>query len=59
MAEEVSNLLISDIARGSSREVQLSCFQTVCNGPVPEDLRAVHLQDAVSLFTCYLSELAS
>ncbi|PKI31565.1 hypothetical protein CRG98_048049 [Punica granatum] len=59
MAEEISSLLIADISDGPNRDVQLSCFDTVCSAPIPEDLRSSHFQDAVSLFTCYLSELAS
>ncbi|KAA8541971.1 hypothetical protein F0562_023123 [Nyssa sinensis] len=59
MAEEVSNLLLSDSGEGSTRGVQLSCFDTIFNAPIPEDQRSCHLQDAVSLFTCYLSEAAS
>lgn len=59
MAEEISNLLLSDSGEGSTRGVQLSCFDGVFSAPIPEDLRSCHLQDAVSLFTCYLSEAAS
>ncbi|KAK4764700.1 hypothetical protein SAY86_025790 [Trapa natans] len=59
MAEETSSLLIAGIAEGPNREIQLSCFDTVGSAPVPEDLRSSHFQDAVSLFTCYLSELTS
>ncbi|XP_058004732.1 nuclear pore complex protein NUP96 isoform X1 [Hevea brasiliensis] len=59
MAEEISELLLSDISEGSTRDAQLSCFDTVFNAPVLEDLRSNHLQDAVSLFTLYLSEIAT
>lgn len=61
MAEEISELLLSDpdIREGSTRDAQLSCFDTVLRAPIPEDLRSNHLQDAVSLFTCYLSEMAA
>lgn len=59
MAEEISNLLLSDTGEGSTREVQLSCFDTTVYAPLPEDLQSGHLQHAVSLFTCYLSEEAS
>ncbi|XP_048129768.1 nuclear pore complex protein NUP96 isoform X2 [Rhodamnia argentea] len=59
MAEEISSLLLSDISEDPTRDLQLSCFRNVCSAPVPEDLRASHLQDAVALYTCYLSELAS
>lgn len=58
MAEEVCSLLLSDSGEGSSGEVQLSCFNTVFTAPIPEDLRSYHLQDAVSLFTSCLSEMA-
>ena len=61
MAEEISSLLLSDLGEGvgSSRDVQLSCFDTVSSAPIPDELRASHLQDAVSLFTCFLSEVAT
>lgn len=61
MAEEISELLLSDsdIREGSTRDAQLSCFDTVLSAPIPVDLRSNHLQDAVSLFTCYLSEMAA
>ncbi|KAL0319088.1 UNVERIFIED_CONTAM: Nuclear pore complex protein [Sesamum angustifolium] len=58
MAEEICSLLLSDSIEGSTGEAQLNCFDTVFRGPMPEDLRSYHLQDAVSLFTCYLSEIA-
>lgn len=59
MAEEISSLLISDISEDPTRDRQLSCFRNVCSAPVPEDLQTNHLQDAVALYACYLSELAS
>ncbi|CAK9169753.1 unnamed protein product [Ilex paraguariensis] len=59
MAEEICHLLVSDNGEGSTRDSQLSCFETIFGAPITEDLRAYHLQDAVSLFTCYLSEAAS
>ncbi|XP_059303513.1 nuclear pore complex protein NUP96 [Lycium ferocissimum] len=59
MAEEICNLLLSDNGGTSSNEVQLSCYDTVFKAPIPEDTRAYHLQDAVSLFTSYLSEVPS
>lgn len=59
MAEEINELLLSDISGGSTRDSQLICFDTVFSGPIPEDLRSNHLQDAVSLFTCYLAEMAA
>lgn len=60
MAEEVSSLLLSDVSDDSTSEAQLNCFDTVFTAPVPEDVRSSQLQDAVSLFTCYLSsEVAS
>lgn len=58
MAEEISSLLLSDSDGGSTGEDQLSCFDTVFRAPIPEDLRSYHLQDAISLFTCHLSEMA-
>ncbi|KAK0578868.1 hypothetical protein LWI29_017512 [Acer saccharum] len=59
MSEEICDLLLSDISEGPSREAQLNCFNAVFSAPIPADLRSNHLQDAVSLFTCYLSEIAS
>ncbi|CAK7336280.1 unnamed protein product [Dovyalis caffra] len=61
MADEISELLLSDsdIREGSTRDSQLSCFDTVLSAPIPEDHRSNHLQDAVSIFTCYLSEMAA
>lgn len=59
MAEEICTLLVSDSNEDSKREVQLSCFSTIFKAPLPEDLRSCHLQDAVSLFTCYITEAAS
>lgn len=56
MAEEICSLLLSDSSEGLSREAQLNCFDTMFRGPVPDDLRSCHLQDAVSLFTYYLLE---
>ncbi|CAI9754140.1 unnamed protein product [Fraxinus pennsylvanica] len=56
MAEEICSLLLSDSSEGLSREAQLNCFDAMFRGPVPEDLRSCHLQDAVSLFTYYLLE---
>ncbi|KAL2479060.1 Nuclear pore complex protein [Forsythia ovata] len=58
MAEEICSLLLSESGEGLSREAQLNCFDTMFRGPIPEDLRSCHLQDAVSLFTCYLLEEA-
>lgn len=58
MAEEISSLLLSDCGEDLSGEVQLSCFDTVFRGPLAEDQRLYHLQDAISLFTCFLSEMA-
>ncbi|MCD7471022.1 hypothetical protein HAX54_011285 [Datura stramonium] len=59
MAEEICNLLLSGSGGISSNEVQLSCYDTIFKAPIPEDTRAYHLQDAVSLFTSYLSEVPS
>lgn len=59
MAEEICGLLLGDRGEDSTRDVQLSCFDTVFSAPIPEDIRSSHLQDAVSLFTCFLSEVAS
>lgn len=59
MAEEICSLLLSDSGEGSTRETQLGCYDTVAVAPLPEDVRSCHLQDAVALFTCYLSEMGA
>ncbi|PON79848.1 Peptidase [Parasponia andersonii] len=59
MAEEICSLLLSDLGEGSTCDVQLSCFDSVSSAPIPDELRSSHLQDAVSLFTCFLSEVAA
>ncbi|GMY06090.1 nuclear pore complex protein NUP96 [Fagus crenata] len=59
MAEEVCGLLLSDIGEGSTCDDQLSCFDTAFSAPIPEDLRSSYLQGAVSVFTCFLSEVAT
>ncbi|XP_010472890.1 PREDICTED: nuclear pore complex protein NUP96 isoform X1 [Camelina sativa] len=56
MAEEICDMLLSDLSKDPSRETQLSCFETAFDAPLPEDVRSTHLQDAVSLFSLYLSE---
>lgn len=56
MAEEICDLLLSDLSLDPSRESQLKCFETAFDAPLPEDVRSTHLQDAVSLFSLYLSE---
>ncbi|OVA06615.1 Peptidase S59 [Macleaya cordata] len=56
MAEEICSLLLSSGEECPTREVQLSSFDTVVNAPLPEDLRSCHLQEAVLLFTDFLSE---
>ncbi|KAK9110620.1 hypothetical protein Sjap_018680 [Stephania japonica] len=56
MAEEICTLLLSNGGKGSSAsEVPLS-FEAVVSAPLPEDLRSCHLQEAISLFTYFLSE---
>ncbi|XP_058098481.1 nuclear pore complex protein NUP96 [Magnolia sinica] len=59
MAEELCTLLALDGGEDSTREDQMSCFETMLNAPTPEDWRSCHLQDAVSVFTFSLSERAS
>ena len=59
MAEEICDLLLSDISKGPTRDAQLSCFDNVFSAPIPEDLGSNHLQDAVTVFTCHLSEVAN
>ncbi|KAK8525109.1 hypothetical protein V6N12_029951 [Hibiscus sabdariffa] len=59
MAEEICNLLLSDTSGSQTCDDQLSCYDTVFSAPIPEDLRSTHLQDAVAVFTCSLSEVLS
>ncbi|XP_051136178.1 nuclear pore complex protein NUP96 [Andrographis paniculata] len=59
MAQEICSLLCdssSSSSEGSTGEVQQRCFDTIFRAPIPEDLSSSHLQEAVSVFTCYLSE---
>ncbi|GLJ48858.1 hypothetical protein SUGI_1030380 [Cryptomeria japonica] len=60
MADEVTSLLMSE-NRGDmqTQSLQISCFDTIIDAPVPEDLRLCRLQDAVSVFTSWLSEVTS
>ncbi|KAL2894222.1 Nuclear pore complex protein NUP96 [Bienertia sinuspersici] len=59
MSEEICSLLVSDSGEHSTRETQLSCFDTIAAAPIPEDRRSCHLQEAVLLFTTFLSEAAT
>ncbi|RAL41394.1 hypothetical protein DM860_010188 [Cuscuta australis] len=62
MGEEICNLLLgsSEEDEGSTSEAQLCCYHgTVFKAPISQDLQNYHLQDAVSCFTSYLSELVS
>ncbi|XP_013620862.1 PREDICTED: nuclear pore complex protein NUP96 [Brassica oleracea var. oleracea] len=56
MAEEICELLLSGLSVYPDRDSQLRCFMTAFKAPLPEDVRSSHLQDAVSLFSLYLSE---
>lgn len=59
MASQICDLLLSAVGEGASRDEQFGCFNTAFSAPIPEDLRSGHLQDAVYLFTSYLSEIAT
>lgn len=60
MADEVASLLTSENKKDThTRSLQMSCFDTITDAPVPEDLRLCRLQDAVSVFTSWLSEVTS
>ena len=59
MASEICHLLLSAVGEGASRDEQFSCFDTAFGAPLPEDVRSGHLQDAVYLFTSFLSEIAT
>ncbi|KAK2378290.1 Nucleoporin autopeptidase [Trifolium repens] len=57
MASEICDLLLSAVGEGATRDEQFSCFDTAFSAPIPEDFRSGHLQDAVYLFTSFLSEI--
>uniref|UniRef100_A0A7N0ZRH1 Peptidase S59 domain-containing protein n=1 Tax=Kalanchoe fedtschenkoi TaxID=63787 RepID=A0A7N0ZRH1_KALFE len=60
MAEEICNLTLLESGRESATsEVLLASYSTVLSAPIPEDGRSCHLQEAISHFTCYLTERAS
>ncbi|KAL2972664.1 hypothetical protein AAZX31_14G005900 [Glycine max] len=59
MAGEICDLLLSGVGEGATRDEQFNCFDTAFSAPIPEDQRSGHLQDAVYLFTSYLSEIAT
>ncbi|CAL5190845.1 unnamed protein product [Lathyrus oleraceus] len=59
MASEICDLLLSAVGEGATCDEQFSCFDTAFSAPIPEDLRSGHLQDAVYLFTRFLSEIAT
>ncbi|GAB2225398.1 hypothetical protein Droror1_Dr00006190 [Drosera rotundifolia] len=59
MAEEICSLLLSNGQGDSSLETQMRCFETMTSAPIPEDSRSRHLEDAVALFTCFLSGAAA
>ncbi|KAL2335972.1 hypothetical protein Fmac_010418 [Flemingia macrophylla] len=59
MAGEICDLLLSAVDDDATRDEQLNCFDTAFGAPIPEDLRSGHLQDAVSLFTSFLTEIAT
>jgi len=59
MAGEICDLLLSAVGEGATRDEQFNCFDTAFSAPIPEDQRSGHLQDAVDLFTTYLSEIST
>ncbi|KAK1302990.1 hypothetical protein QJS10_CPB12g01286 [Acorus calamus] len=59
MAEELCSLLVADRGESSAPSIQMSCFDTMFIAPLPEDLRSCHLQNAISVFTYYLTEGAN
>lgn len=59
MTEELCDLLQSFPGRGSAPSVLMGCFETMLNAPIPQDLRASHLQEALSVFTYILAQSAS
>ncbi|KAK7258345.1 hypothetical protein RIF29_23918 [Crotalaria pallida] len=59
MAGEICDMLLSAVGEGATREEQFNCFNTAFSAPIPEDLHSGHLQDAVYLFTSFLSEIAT
>lgn len=58
MGGEICDFLLSTLGEGANRDEQFNCFDTAFSAPIPEDLRSGHLQDAVCLYTSYLSEIA-
>ncbi|KAK8943945.1 hypothetical protein KSP40_PGU002921 [Platanthera guangdongensis] len=59
MTEELCNLLQSFPGKGSAPSVLMGCFETILDAPIPQDLRAGHLQEALSVFTYLLAQSAS
>ncbi|CAM8961072.1 unnamed protein product [Rhodiola kirilowii] len=60
MAEEICDLLLSESGKESTTsEILLASYSTVLSAPIPEDVRCCHLQEAISHFTCYLTERPS
>lgn len=60
MADEVASQLMSENKEDvHTLSLQMSCFDTITDAPIPEDLRLCRLQDAVSVFTSWLSEVTS
>lgn len=59
MAKELCDLLQSIPGEGSAPSVQMSCFETMLDAPIPRDLRAGHLQEALSVFTYLIARTAS
>jgi nuclear pore complex protein Nup98-Nup96 len=49
MAEELCELFMN--SPGEAMSVQMGCFQTMLNAPVPDDRKSSYLQDAVNLLT--------
>jgi nuclear pore complex protein Nup98-Nup96 len=55
MAEELNKLLLAIPAKNSTPDEHMDCFDTMLAAPLPEDHRSTHLQEALSLFTYFLS----
>ncbi|WOL13916.1 nuclear pore complex protein [Canna indica] len=62
MSEELFDLLVSTESTDSTWStwmVRMSCFDTMLSAPIPEDQRSSYLQNALSVFTYFVSEAST
>jgi nuclear pore complex protein Nup98-Nup96 len=55
MTEKLNKLLVEIPAKNSTPDVHMGCFEAMLAAPLPEDQHSTHLQEAISLFTYFLS----